>query len=109
VFVVALAAALFFGSRLARPLGRLMETATAPSATELVGREATVRSGRVDAGFGYADAIWDDGSMSRIDVRDGNELGLGPGDTIRLMSWNSDTAAYGVTNDDELFGNKGDN
>jgi len=76
---------------------------------ELVGREATVRSGRVDAGFGYADAIWDDGSMSRIDVRDGNALGLGPGDTIRLMSWNSDSATYGVTNDDELFGNKGDN
>ena len=104
VFVVALGLGLFIGSKIAPPLGRLMETATAPRAGDLVGALAVVRSGRVDASFGYADARWADGSESRIDIRDTGDLGLGPGDMIRLMSFDASSDTYGVALDSELFG-----
>lgn len=104
VFVVALGLGLFIGSKVAPPLGRVMATATAPRARDLVGALAVVRSGRVDATFGYADARWADGSESRIDIRDTADLGLGPGDMIRLMSFDANTGTYGVALDSELFG-----
>jgi hypothetical protein len=104
VFVVALGVGLFVGSKVAPPLGRLLATATAPRAADLVGALAVVRSGRVDASFGYADARWADGSESRIDIRDTADLGLVPGDKIRLMSFDANTGTYGVALDSELFG-----
>jgi len=103
------AAALFIGSRIARPLGALMITATAPSGAELVGHGATVRSGKVDASFGYADAVWDDGNITRVDIRDSHELGLTSGDRIRLMDWNAEAGTYKVKREKDLFPDTGDN
>lgn len=103
VLVVAAVAAVWIGGYIVRPVGRMMEPALAPSAAELVGREAVVRSGRVDESFGYADALWPDGSESRIDIRDANGLGLGPGDHVRLISWDATTSTYAVSSDEHLF------
>lgn len=107
LLVVALIAGLTLGIRVSRPLSRLMQTARAPKAVELVGREALVRSGRVDAGFGYADADWPDGSQSRIDIRpaDGTDAaGFGPGDTVRIVAHDAARGVYLVASDAELFG-----
>ncbi len=103
VFVVAIVAAVWLGGRIVRPVGRMMETATAPSAAELVGREAVVRSGRVDGSFGYADVLWPDGSESRVDIRNESGIDVGPGDRVRLVSWDPDASTFTVASDDELF------
>lgn len=103
VLMVALVAAVWLGAKIVRPVGRLLETATAPSAAELVGQLAVVRSGRVDASFGYADAKWPDGTESRIDIRDGQGLDLQTGDQVRLMSWDPATSSFVVTSDEQLF------
>lgn len=104
--VASLVAGLVLGVRICRPLAAVMTTARAPKAAELVGREAVVRSGRVDGGFGYADATWPDGSVSRIDVRtlDDTDLGVGPGDAVRLVDWDASAGTYAVARDRELFG-----
>ena len=52
---------------------------------------------------GGADALWPDGSESRIDIRDANGLGLGPGDHVRLISWDATTSTYAVSSDEHLF------
>ncbi len=106
LLLIALAVGLVLGIRVSRPLAGVMQTARAPRAAELVGREATVRSGRVDAAFGYADATWPDGTQSRIDIRPlaDDVTGLGPGDVVRLVSHDADRGVYLVSSDADLFG-----
>ncbi|MCP3854166.1 MAG: hypothetical protein GY745_14070 [Actinomycetia bacterium] len=93
--VVAWLVAFMFAAALARPLGRMMRVATAPSAAELVGRVGTIRSGRVDTRFGYADVDWADGGSSRVEVRlaDTNDS-FGPGDRALLVDWDVDSGLY---------------
>ncbi|MCP3938553.1 MAG: hypothetical protein GY708_24665 [Actinomycetia bacterium] len=109
IFVVSLVSALYLGAKVARPLGSMMETARAPHDDELIGHEAVIRSGRVDETFGYADATWDDGTMSRIEVRAPADRGLTAGDLVRLIGWDRELRIYKVVRDKEIFNETGDN
>lgn len=83
-------------------LGRVFETAEAPSARELVGRTAEVRSATVTTTTGYADAVWPDGPVSRVEVRvsrhgDVAAGDLQAGDLVLLIDWDEPNNAYTVS------------
>ena len=108
VIAVALLAGVFLGARLARPLGAAMQTARAPHGAALAGQPAVVRSGRVDERFGYADADWPDGSQSRVEIRDGRGLDLGPGEQIRLVEFDAEAGTYSIARESDFFPDSGD-
>ncbi|MEM9606781.1 MAG: hypothetical protein AAGA99_05110 [Actinomycetota bacterium] len=108
VAAVALVGGVLLGARIARPLGDRLETARAPHGRELIGQPAVVRSGRVDGRFGYADADWEDGSQSRIEIRDEKSLGLAAGDRIRLVEFDPDASTYTVVRESDMFPETGD-
>jgi hypothetical protein len=83
-------------------LGRVFETAEAPSGRELVGRTAEIRSATVTTTSGYADAIWPDGPVSRVEVRvsrhgDVSAGDLHSGDLVLLVDWDEPNNAYTVS------------
>lgn len=102
------AVGVFGGARVSRPIGGRLTTARAPHGRELIGRPAVVRSGRVDDRFGYADADWDDGSQSRIEIRDERSIGLAAGDRIRLVEFDADAATYRAVRESDMFPETGD-
>lgn len=82
-------------------LGRVFETAEAPSGRDLVGRTAEIRSTSVSTTSGYADAHWGDGPVSRVEVRvsrhgDVADGELQSGDTVVLVDWDEPNNTYTV-------------
>jgi hypothetical protein len=64
---------------LVRPLAKLFPDEPGPSRQDFVGLTCTIRTGRVDAGFGQAEVAARDGSTAVVQVRqnDGGRLALG--------------------------------
>ncbi|MFJ8645326.1 hypothetical protein ACIRNI_04315 [Streptomyces sp. NPDC093546] len=64
---------------LVRPLAKLFPDEPGPSRHDFVGLTCTIRTGRVDAGFGQAEVAARDGSTAVVQVRqnDGARLALG--------------------------------
>lgn len=79
----AAAAGLAFTVWVAPTLGRVFQTAEAPSKLGLVGRIAEVRSGTVTATAGRGEAAWPDGTVSTIDIRVDGHGDLAPGELRR--------------------------
>ncbi len=77
------AAGLAFTVWIAPTLGRVFVTAEAPSKFDLVGRIAEVRSGTVTATAGRGEAEWPDGTVSTVDIRVNEHVGLAPGELQR--------------------------
>ncbi|WEV26385.1 hypothetical protein OYE22_15155 [Streptomyces sp. 71268] len=81
--------------RLVRPLARLFPDEPAPSRQDFIGLTCTIRTGRVDAGFGQAEVTARDGSTALVQVRQvagearaaGKGLGLGLGSTGLLYAY----------------------
>jgi hypothetical protein len=81
---------------LAPKLGRMFETAQAPSKRDLLGRIAEIRSETVTETNGRAEARWPDGTVSTIDVRTSPNSAIEPGvfrkgDTALIVDWRSET------------------
>ncbi|MBC3993286.1 hypothetical protein [Streptomyces buecherae] len=83
--------------RVVRPLARLFPDEPAPSRQDFIGLTCTIRTGRVDTGFGQAEVTARDGSTALVQVRR-NEgearaaetepgLGLGLGSTGLLYAY----------------------
>lgn len=108
VLAIALGAGIYLGARIARPIGSMLETARAPGDFDLVGSPAVIRSGTVDERFGYADATWSDGAVSRVDVRAPSDRALKAGELVRLVGWDPDERTYQVAREKEIFGKQGE-
>ncbi|MDA2813316.1 DUF1449 domain-containing protein [Nocardiopsis sp. RSe5-2] len=64
---------------------------------DLVGRTCTVRTGRVDDGFGQGEVVFDDGSSMTVQVRTiGGEL-LSSGDTALIFDHDTEAGFYRVS------------
>lgn len=108
VLILGLAAGIYLGARIARPIGSMLETARAPRDADLIGCPAVIRSGTVDEMFGYADATWTDGGVSRVDVRAPAGRALRAGEQVRLIGWDPDARVYQVVREREIFNETGD-
>ncbi|MDA2808706.1 DUF1449 domain-containing protein [Nocardiopsis suaedae] len=65
--------------------------------SDLVGRTCTVRTGRVDDGFGQGEVVFDDGSIMTVQVRTiGGEL-LSSGETALIFDHDTDGGFYRVS------------
>lgn len=72
-------------------------TARVRTGRDLVGRTCTVRTGRVDDGFGQGEVVFDDGSSMTVQVRTiGGEL-LSSGDTALIFDHDTDGGFYRVS------------
>ncbi len=96
VGVVAAGAGLAVTVWLAPTLGRVFVTAVAPSKRDLIGRIAEVRSGTVTMTTGRGETAWPDGTVSTVDIRVNEHVGLAPGELQRgdrafIIDWNEAT------------------
>jgi hypothetical protein len=96
VGVVGAVAGVLFTMWIGPVLGRVFETATAPSKRDLIGRIAEIRSATVTEHSGRAEAAWPDGTVSTIDVRVNEYVGLSAGELRRgdrafIVEWIDDT------------------
>ncbi|WP_017626057.1 hypothetical protein [Nocardiopsis chromatogenes] len=72
-------------------------TARVRTGRDLVGRTCTVRTGRVDDGFGQGEVVFDDGSSMTVQVRTiGGEL-LSSGDTALIFDHDTDGGFYRIS------------
>lgn len=72
---------------LVRPLQRLFPDGSGPSRLDFVGLTCTIRTGRVDAGFGQAEVAAADGSTAVVQVRQTAGEALGSGCTGLLYAY----------------------
>ena len=77
------AAGLAFTVWIAPAHSRVFITAEAPSKRDLIGRIAEVRSGTVTTTAGRGEAEWPDGTVSTVDIRVNEHVGLAPGELQR--------------------------
>jgi len=77
------AAGLAITAWIAPTLGRVFVTSLAPSKRDLVGCVAEVRSGTVTETTGRGEAVWPDGTVSTIDIRTNEHVGLAAGELQR--------------------------
>lgn len=96
VGVVGAVAGMLFTMWIGPALGRLFVTAAAPSKHDLVGRIAEIRSSTVTEHSGRAETAWPDGTVSTIDVRINEHVGLSAGELQRgdhafIVDWIDDT------------------
>ena len=70
-----------------RPLHRLFPDERGPSRLDFVGLTCTIRTGRVDAGFGQAEVAAADGSTAVVQVRQHGTDALGSGSTGLLYAY----------------------
>lgn len=84
-----------------RPLHRLFPDEPGPSRLDFVGLTCTIRTGRVDAGFGQAEVRAGDGSAAVVQVRlsagDTAAGGLGSGSTGLLYAYDEVGEFFWVT------------
>ncbi|MGV9778901.1 hypothetical protein, partial [Streptosporangium sp. NPDC003464] len=87
VLVAALVCA-WAGARLAvRPLRRAALRGRGPSRADFVGRTCVIRTGRVDAAFGQAEATAPDGSSALVQVRQTGDDAFDAGDTALIFAY----------------------
>lgn len=96
VGVVAGGAGLAVTVWIAPTLSRVFVTAAAPSKRDLIGRIAEVRSGTVTATAGRGETEWPDGTVSTVDIRVNEHVGLAPGELQRgdrafIIDWDETT------------------
>ena len=72
---------------LVRPLHRLFPDEHGPSRLDFVGLTCTIRTGRVDAGFGQAEVRAADGSAATVQVRQTGNDALASGSTGLLYAY----------------------
>lgn len=72
---------------LVRPLHRLFPDEHGPSRLDFVGLTCTIRTGRVDAGFGQAEVRAADGSAATVQVRQTGNEALAGGSTGLLYAY----------------------
>ena len=84
---------------LVRPLAPLFSGEPGPSRQDFVGLTCTIRTGRVDAGFGQAEVAAEDGSTALVQVRqpDGDPSALTLGATGLLYAYEADGEFFWVT------------
>ncbi|WP_175408591.1 hypothetical protein [Streptomyces sp. TRM64462] len=83
--------------RLVRAWRRLRPHEPAPSRLDFVGRTCTIRTGRVDDGFGQAEVAAQDGSTAVVQVRQlGGEQPLTRGATGLLYAYDDDGGFFWV-------------
>jgi hypothetical protein len=91
LYAVLLFASLFVAWRvtrlLVRPLAKLFPDEPGPSRQDLVGLTCTIRTGRVDAGFGQAEVAARDGSTAVVQVRQTGTDVLALGSTGLLYAY----------------------
>ena len=99
VLLLAGAIGLWVSATVGRKVGRRLEPVLAPSAADLVGRTAEVRSAVVGPDQGYGDARTTDGSTVRVDLRtrpdrpDSAE-GFRLGDTVLIIDYDREHHFY---------------
>ena len=96
VGIAAAGAGLAFTVWIAPTLASIFVTAVAPSKRDLIGRIAEVRSGTVTATAGRGETEWPDGTVSTVDIRVNEHVGLAPGELQRgdrafIIDWNEAT------------------
>ncbi|MFG2533091.1 hypothetical protein [Streptomyces sp. NPDC048516] len=87
VLVVAMVVAWRVTRVLVRPLHRLFPAAPGPPRADFIGLTCIIRTGRVDAGFGRAEAAAHDGSTTVIQVRQPGDEPLTYGSTGLLYAY----------------------
>lgn len=87
VLVVSLLAAWGVTRTLVRPLAKLFPDEPGPSRQDFVGLTCTIRTGRVDVGFGQAEVAARDGSTAVVQVRQTGTDALTIGSTGLLYSY----------------------
>lgn len=84
---------------LVRPLRKLVPAEPEPSRRDFVGRTCTIRTGRVDSGFGRAEVAARDGSTAVVQVRQARQTGrsgLTAGSTALLHAYDDDREFFWV-------------
>lgn len=95
VAVAALLVAWPLTSLVTRPMAPLFKMDKAKSNRDLIGQVVTVKTGRVDAGFGQAKL--EDGQASMLlKVRCEDPDALGRGDRALIVDWDEETGAFDV-------------
>jgi len=89
LLVTALVSSFFFASYSARPLGAVFTTQKAVTRSSLVGREAEVSTGRLDARFGQV-LVHDGGAGLLLDARHEGGSALKRGDRVIITGWDAD-------------------
>ncbi|WP_189823425.1 hypothetical protein [Streptomyces finlayi] len=84
-----------------RPLAKLFPDEPGPSRHDFVGLTCTIRTGRVDAGFGQAEVAARDGSTAVVQVRQYGAEALALGSTGLLYAYDEEgeffwVSAYGI-------------
>ncbi|WP_017556300.1 hypothetical protein [Nocardiopsis baichengensis] len=104
VLVIAVMVAWGLTSAVAVGVRRLLPgTARVRTGGDLVGRTCTVRTGRVDDGFGQAEVVFDDGSSMTVQVRTiGGEL-LESGETALIFDHDAEGGLYRVSRYDKAL------
>jgi hypothetical protein len=87
VLAVALLVAWRTTRLLVRPLRHLLPDAPGPSRYDFVGLTCTIRTGRVDGGFGQAEVRPADGSSALVQVRQSGDDALRSGSTGLLYAY----------------------
>ncbi|MFI5808546.1 hypothetical protein [Streptomyces sp. NPDC051561] len=86
------------GTRLAvGPLAKLFPDEPGPSRHDFVGLTCTIRTGRVDAGFGQAEVAARDGSTAVVQVRQYGAEALALGSTGLLYAYDEDGEFFWVS------------
>ncbi|MFE3323949.1 hypothetical protein [Streptomyces sp. NPDC059176] len=81
---------------LVRPLAKLFPDEPAPSRQDFVGLTCTIRTSRVDAGFGQAEVAARDGSTAIVQVRQPGSEALALGSTGLLYAYDDDGEFFWV-------------
>ncbi|MGW7415683.1 hypothetical protein [Streptomyces sp. NPDC054863] len=80
-----------------RPLAKLFPDEPGPSRHDFVGLTCTIRTGRVDAGFGQAEVAARDGSTAVVQVRQYGAEALALGSTGLLYAYDEDGEFFWVS------------
>ncbi|MCX5205796.1 hypothetical protein OG897_30650 [Streptomyces sp. NBC_00237] len=80
-----------------RPLAKLFPDEPGPSRHDFVGLTCTIRTGRVDAGFGQAEVAAQDGSTAVVQVRQYGAEALALGSTGLLYAYDEDGEFFWVS------------
>ncbi|MFF8832001.1 hypothetical protein [Streptomyces sp. NPDC015131] len=94
---VALFGSWWLTRRIVRPLAALFPDEPGPSLHDFVGSVCTIRTGRVDAGFGQAEVAARDGSTAVVQVRRNDDSPLALGSTALLYAYDEAGAFFWVT------------
>ncbi|MEV0523974.1 hypothetical protein AB0I66_11160 [Streptomyces sp. NPDC050439] len=92
-FLISLLMAWLLTRCVVRPLAKLFPDEPGPSRQDFIGSTCTIRTGRVDAGFGQAEVAARDGSTAIVQVRQQGTDALAAGSTALLYAYD-DTGEF---------------